>query len=104
MKLPKGNSGTEQVEKIKSYSDIEPVAVAYNYDGHGYQFIDNGSGSDWFEMGTSQRDAVVLVDLEDVISLYNYMAMLYIDTFSELQVALKKFDEIEFNTKQRHNK
>lgn len=93
MKLPKGNSGTEQMEKIKSYSDIEPVAVAYNYDGHGYQFIDSGSGSDWFEKGTSQKDAVVLVDLEDVISLYNYMAMLYIGVFSELQMALEELNE-----------
>ena len=25
----------------------EPVAVRYDYDGYGYQYIDFGSGSDW---------------------------------------------------------
>ena len=25
----------------------EPVAVRYDYDGYGYQYIDSGSGSDW---------------------------------------------------------
>jgi hypothetical protein len=27
----------------------EPVAMRYGWDGHGYQYIDNGSGSDWRE-------------------------------------------------------
>ena len=25
----------------------EPVAVRYDYDGYGYQYIDSGTGSDW---------------------------------------------------------
>ena len=25
----------------------EPVAMRYDFDGYGYQYIDNGSGSDW---------------------------------------------------------
>ena len=25
----------------------EPVAIRYDFDGHGYQYIDFGSGSDW---------------------------------------------------------
>ena len=25
----------------------EPVAVRYDFDGYGYQYIDSGSGSDW---------------------------------------------------------
>jgi hypothetical protein len=25
----------------------EPVAIRYNFDGYGYQYIDSGSGSDW---------------------------------------------------------
>jgi hypothetical protein len=25
----------------------EPVAMRYDYDGYGYQYIDSGSGSDW---------------------------------------------------------
>ena len=27
--------------------DIEPVAYRYGFDGYGWQYIDNGSGSDW---------------------------------------------------------
>ena len=25
----------------------EPVAIRYNFDGYGYQYIDSGTGSDW---------------------------------------------------------
>ena len=25
----------------------EPVAIRYDFDGYGYQYIDSGSGSDW---------------------------------------------------------
>jgi hypothetical protein len=25
----------------------EPVAIRYNFDGYGYQYMDSGSGSDW---------------------------------------------------------
>lgn len=28
-------------------SNSEPVAARYDFDGHGYKYIDNGSGSDW---------------------------------------------------------
>ena len=32
----------EQAEK-----QDEPVAMRYDFDGYGYKYIDNGSGSDW---------------------------------------------------------
>ena len=32
---------------IKQSSLAEPVAVRYDYDGHGYLYMDAGSGSDW---------------------------------------------------------
>jgi hypothetical protein len=32
----------------------EPVAMRYDYDGHGYLYIDSGSGSDW---QTRHKDA-----------------------------------------------
>jgi hypothetical protein len=70
--------------------DIEPVAVAYNYDGYGYQYVDSGSGSDWLKVGKSKRDAVVLVDLEDVKALVSGMSMEYITLFGELQDALEE--------------
>jgi hypothetical protein len=25
----------------------EPIAIRYDFDGYGYQYIDSGSGSDW---------------------------------------------------------
>jgi hypothetical protein len=25
----------------------EPVAIRYDFDGYGYQYMDSGSGSDW---------------------------------------------------------
>jgi hypothetical protein len=31
----------------KQSSLAEPVAVRYDYDGHGYLYMDAGSGSDW---------------------------------------------------------
>ena len=34
------------VEALKQEQD-EPVAMRYDFDGYGYQYIDFGSGSDW---------------------------------------------------------
>jgi hypothetical protein len=38
-----------QVDKIPLYimPNAEPVAIRYDFDGYGYQYIDSGSGSDW---------------------------------------------------------
>ena len=33
---------------IESMAQAEPVAVRHNFDGHGWLYLDNGSGSDWF--------------------------------------------------------
>ena len=33
----------KQIEKPAD----EPVAMRYDFDGYGYQYIDSGSGSDW---------------------------------------------------------
>jgi len=35
-------AGLESVTKAN-----EPVAIRYDFDGYGYQYIDSGSGSDW---------------------------------------------------------
>ena len=42
--------------------DAEPVAIAYAYDGFGWQYIDSGSGSDWKERGMAHDDAIPLYD------------------------------------------
>jgi hypothetical protein len=31
----------------KKYEINTPVAIRYDFDGYGYQYIDSGSGSDW---------------------------------------------------------
>ncbi|MCL6653537.1 hypothetical protein A6R70_14695 [Agrobacterium rubi] len=40
-------------------TDAEPVAARFNFDGYGFQYIDNGSGSDW---KTRKPDAELLYD------------------------------------------
>ena len=34
-------------ERMMEMPKQEPVAMRYDYDGYGYKYIDNGSGSDW---------------------------------------------------------
>lgn len=55
---------TEPVPVPVSGSDTElpgePMAVAYDFDGHGWRYIDAGSGSDWFKRGTAHDDHIVL--------------------------------------------
>ena len=45
---------SEEVDELRAYIESqlaqpeqEPVAVRYDFDGYGYQYIDSGSGSDW---------------------------------------------------------
>ena len=35
------------MEKLLAQPEQEPVAIRYDFDGYGYQYIDSGSGSDW---------------------------------------------------------
>lgn len=35
----------------------EPVAVRHNFDGHGWLYIDQGSGSDWLDRAMARPDA-----------------------------------------------
>lgn len=46
----------------------EPVAIAHSFDGHGYQFIDNGSGSDWIKRGMAMPHAIPLYAAKKVKS------------------------------------
>lgn len=55
---------------------IEPFAVAHSYDGYGWHYIDNGSGSTWLERGMKKPDAVVLVDASIVVTLNDRIAEL----------------------------
>ena len=45
---------SEEVDELRAYIESqlaqpeqEPVAIRYDFDGYGYQYIDFGSGSDW---------------------------------------------------------
>ena len=40
-------SVVEYLEKALKQEQGEPVAMRYDFDGYGYQYIDFGSGSDW---------------------------------------------------------
>ena len=35
------------IKKALSEPEQEPVAIRYDFDGYGYQYIDSGTGSDW---------------------------------------------------------
>ena len=45
---------SEEVDELRAYIESqlaqpeqEPVAIRYDFDGYGYQYIDSGTGSDW---------------------------------------------------------
>lgn len=42
--------------RAKLAEPAEPVAVRYDFDGYGWRYIDNGSGSDWLERGMNWKD------------------------------------------------
>jgi hypothetical protein len=35
------------ISLVQSAQSVEPVAMRYDFDGYGWQYIDNGSGSNW---------------------------------------------------------
>jgi hypothetical protein len=41
--------------RLAAMEKQEPVAYRYDYDGYGYKFIDNGSGSSWAERGKASN-------------------------------------------------
>ena len=45
---------------LRQIALLEPVAVRHDFDGHGWLYLDNGSGSDWM---TRHEDAEPLYTL-----------------------------------------
>ena len=41
------NKAITDIKKALAQPEQKPVAVRYDFDGYGYQYIDFGSGSDW---------------------------------------------------------
>ena len=46
--------------QIAEIEATEPVAVRHSFDGYGWSFIDNGSGSTWLERGMTKEHAELL--------------------------------------------
>ena len=41
------NKAITAVKEALAQPEQEPVAIRYDFDGYGYQYIDSGTGSDW---------------------------------------------------------
>ena len=46
-KREKHEATAKFINEALAQPEQEPVAVRYDFDGYGYQYIDSGSGSDW---------------------------------------------------------
>ena len=45
----KRHDAVEAIKEALAEPEQEPVAMRYDYDGYGWLYIDNGSGSNWRE-------------------------------------------------------
>jgi hypothetical protein len=95
----------------------EPVAIRYDFDGYGYQYIDSGSGSDWltrvdgellythpnehdlgiaeaigFDKGYKAATAKTLTD-EEILSEWDYEFGVEVDLIDFARAILKKASE-----------
>ena len=46
--------------EVSKYRDLAPAAVRHSYDGFGWLYVDNGSGSSWLQVGMKYPHAEVL--------------------------------------------
>jgi hypothetical protein len=75
----------------------EPVAMRYDFDGYGYQYIDSGSGSDWqtrvegellYTRPTDTQVNKLREQADQIAELKNardYWCLQYKDVFSKLE-------------------
>lgn len=70
---------------MNTKSTIETFAVAHSFDGYGWQYIDNGSGSTWLERGLNKPDATALVSKEDHDKIVQDLNMQILSLLGELQ-------------------
>ena len=95
----------------------EPVAIRYDFDGYGYQYMDSGSGSDWltrvdgellytqpnehdlgiaeaigFDKGYKAATAKTLTD-EEILSEWNYEFGVEVDLIDFAKAILRKAQE-----------
>lgn len=53
-----------QKEALRILVSQKPVCVRHSFDGHGWEYMDSGSGSDWLERAMKLPDAEMLYDGE----------------------------------------
>jgi hypothetical protein len=95
----------------------EPVAIRYDFDGYGYQYMDSGSGSDWltrvdgellytqpnehdlgiaeaigFDKGYKAATAKTLTD-EEILSEWDYEFGVEVDLIDFARAILRKAQE-----------
>jgi hypothetical protein len=66
----------------------EPVAIRYDFDGYGYQYIDSGSGSDWLTRVDGE-----LLYTQPVKELSDDEVLEYVDAFSQQEGSVYVFQE-----------
>ena len=66
----------------------EPVAIRYDFDGYGYQYIDSGSGSDWLTRVDGE-----LLYTQPVKELSDDEVLEYVDAFSQQKGSVYVFQE-----------
>lgn len=49
---------------LRQIAESQPVAVRHNFDGHGWLYLDGGSGSDWLTRH-GDAEALYTLPLED---------------------------------------
>ena len=101
--IEKVGNAMKAIKEALAQPEQKPVAMRYDFNGYGYSYIDNGSGSNWREKiknaeslytAPSQRTWVELTDKE--IDLLNYVqvegcqcSLCYIDGVEEFARAIE---------------
>ena len=81
----------------------EPVAIRYDFDGYGYQYMDSGSGSDWqtrvigeplYTHPMRELTDEEIMEIYDRVELYNIdEGQMYLKPIEFAKELLKKASE-----------
>jgi len=56
------DAALDALAALDAIPEREPVAYRYSFDGHGWLYIDGGSGSDWIARAKEYPDAQALYE------------------------------------------
>ena len=73
---------------VNNKVNSEPVAIRYDFDGYGYQYIDSGSGSDWLTRVDGE-----LLYAQPVKELSDEEMLEYVVAFSQQEGSVYVFQE-----------